>query len=343
MKEKICSLILALRLSTSTPLSASLVRASRIIFSFLIVSVLIWQASAFSGTFNNLGMGAYALSMGEAFVAVPGDVNGIYYNPASLSFMSGLQAANSFALLYPGMENDHLYYNNLNAALFNKRIGGMGVAWTALISDLYQENVFYFSYGCHPVKIGNGELAFGVTPKIFTKTFGHNDYTAADPFFTRNGYAVRAFTFDAGCQYRMTARNLTLGLSAANVINSGFELTGGASSLPEFRVGASKQFDDPIESMINVINSIFVASDFAFDQNSFSFQTGLKIKIYRVADFMLGFDAGNSDYRRITAGGGYLVKIDKIRFNINYGFMMGLNEISSGTYGNHLISLRMEI
>jgi hypothetical protein len=309
----------------------------------LIFFAILWHSIALSGAINDLGMGAYPLSMGEAFTAIPGEINGIYYNPASLGFLKGFQAGDSFVLLYPGLENDHIYYNTLNAALYEDHIGGFGLAWTALVSDLYQENTFYLSYGSFPFSVGPGKLSLGITPKLFSRSFGHNDYTQADSFFKQFGYDIRGFTFDAGFQYMLPSK-ITVGLSAANLVSSGLELSDNASPAgPVFRAGASWHISDPLTIKSKWLSSLIIASDIVYSQDIFQSLTGCDIEVYKVADITLGFDIGNNDYRRFTAGAGYQLKIDKVCLRINYGFILGLNEVSAGTYGNHLISLKLEM
>ena len=51
-----------------------------------------------------IGMGARALGMGGAFVAVADDANAIYYNPAGLAYMEGRNITSLYSsLLAPGI------------------------------------------------------------------------------------------------------------------------------------------------------------------------------------------------------------------------------------------------
>ncbi len=67
----------------------------------------------------DIGMGARALGMGGAFVAIADDANAIYYNPAGLTYVEGRDVTSLYSsLLGAG--------NYLGAGYAQKNLGGVG-------------------------------------------------------------------------------------------------------------------------------------------------------------------------------------------------------------------------
>ncbi len=315
----------------------------KIFYYSVFISVYLWLfLSMLSGAFNELGMGAYPVSMGEAFVSIPGDINGIYYNPASLGYMKGVQVSDSFQLLYPGLENDKIYYNNFSLGMNVHPVGSLGLAWTSLFSQLYNENALYLSYSIKAINLGFGRFTMGVTPKILSKSYAHNEYTETDSFFQQYGFGKKGFGLDAGLLYEISSL-WHIGLSVANIITPDLELSTGSSVKRLFRIGGSWNPEYPFTIKSKFISQLRISTDFVVSEDIFKVLIGTDIEIYRFINFMLGFNIGNNDYRRFTTGLGYLLKLNKMGIRINYGFIFGLNEVSAGTYGNHIVSLRLEI
>ena len=88
-------------------------------------------AGKYAGSFLELGVGARALGMGSAYVAVSDDAYGFYWNPSGLAFLSNFQAASMYADLFSSMEQQ----NYLSAAM--PLFGGVTVsaAWIRLSID----------------------------------------------------------------------------------------------------------------------------------------------------------------------------------------------------------------
>ncbi|RMH62218.1 MAG: hypothetical protein D6677_10095 [Calditrichaeota bacterium] len=64
-------------------------------------------AGKYAGSFLELGVGAKALGMGSAFVAVSDDAYGWYWNPSGLAFMENFQAATMYASLFDQLESQN--------------------------------------------------------------------------------------------------------------------------------------------------------------------------------------------------------------------------------------------
>ncbi len=308
----------------------------------IIIWLIVLLPVIVSGAFNELGMGGYPLSLGEAFVSIPGNGNSIYYNPAGLGYLKNIEFGDSFQLLYPGLENDNIYYNSLYFTYYREKIGGFGIAWKGLFSNLYNENTIYLAYGSKIINTKFGDISMGITPKLLLKSHAENEYTRVDNFFNKYGYSKKAFALDIGLLCKVSS-DIFIGASAANLNSPDIGLSTKTSIPCLFRLGGSWRKAYPFTIKSKWISNLLISSDIVISKDLFKFLIGSDMEIYNLMSFILGFNIGNNDYKKLTSGLQYKVKIKKILLKINYAFIFGLNEVSKGTYGNHIISLRFEI
>ncbi|OGS20318.1 MAG: hypothetical protein A3J83_04255 [Elusimicrobia bacterium RIFOXYA2_FULL_40_6] len=91
---------------------------------FILISILLFYCpgayaenadNGLPGYFLNLGLGARALGMGRAFVAVADDSSAVYWNPARLTKLNKIQAAVSHLMLFEDTSYDSLSFaKNMN-------------------------------------------------------------------------------------------------------------------------------------------------------------------------------------------------------------------------------------
>jgi hypothetical protein len=102
---------------------------------FLILSIFLLISNSYAGkyaaSFLELGIGARALGMGSAHVAVSDDAYGFYWNPSGMAFITNFQAASMYADLFNNMEQQ----NYVSAAM--PVFGGVTIsaAWIRLSID----------------------------------------------------------------------------------------------------------------------------------------------------------------------------------------------------------------
>src|SRR5580698_4397027 len=86
--------------------------------------VSVWAASSPGTTAAdvlNIGVGARAIGMGEAYVAQADDVSSLYWNPAGLALMQERQASFSYDQMYQGLSFQNA---SIGIPLENGAIGG---------------------------------------------------------------------------------------------------------------------------------------------------------------------------------------------------------------------------
>ncbi len=76
----------------------------------LIFAALIPQK--IQAAYDDIGISARAVGMGNAFTAVADDVYSIYYNPAGLATLERPEFATTYAQLYPGLTDNSSLQNS---------------------------------------------------------------------------------------------------------------------------------------------------------------------------------------------------------------------------------------
>lgn len=139
-----------------------------------------------AGAFLRMGLGARALAMGDVGVAVPGDGYGMYYNPASLPYLTERSLLTTYTYL---SLDRHLNFIGYAMPLHppakgtsNPLSAGLGVGWiSAGTNDIdgrdmdgnhigyfkNSENAFYFAFA---LRLSN-QVAIGFAPKILYNGF----------------------------------------------------------------------------------------------------------------------------------------------------------------------------
>jgi len=200
-----------------------------IVFLFLIQSVWPTQEAragfmSKTGTttaqFLKIQVGARAVSMGGAYVALADDISSIYWNPAGLALMPGRGAVN---FVYSNWLAD-TRFNFAAAALKAGNFGTIGVSITALtMPDMKVRNEFepegtgeYFSamstaLGLSYARNLTNRFSMGGSVKYILEKIWH--------------MSASALAFDIGLIYRTGAEWLTLGISVSN-LGSKMQYTG---------------------------------------------------------------------------------------------------------------------
>ena len=256
-------------------------------------AVLLLLAGAVQADFVEVELGARAMGMGGAFVAVADDVTALHWNPAGLSGLHGLQVFGMRTSVYSvdGISED--------AALASYGAGGhgYGVGWMrTAAADLYSENTLVAGFGADtPI----GGLSAGAAVKRFSiEAPGYGYYN--DPAFDSGG--DDAYTGDVGLLYRQgrwsvgaTYRNI--GRPELQLLSSTSEPDAVAS---ELRLGGSYLFR---EVMLMTAEWRAPSDVPGYYESRYSFNLGTEVWFYDAFALRAGM---NRD--RITAGLGVRTK-----------------------------------
>ncbi len=114
-------------------MSRSWMTLSAVILLFFLVFPPGVQAGKYAAEFLSEGVGARALAMGGAFVAVADDATANYWNPAGLSFLSGPELSVTHVTMFDELAN----YDALVLAVPVGRGFGLGISWIRLgVADI---------------------------------------------------------------------------------------------------------------------------------------------------------------------------------------------------------------
>ncbi len=313
---------------------------------FLLITVGLRPAYS---AFEDLGLGARAPGMGDAFTGVADDISSIYYNPAGLGGLERPKALASHSIFYSGLSDGSNL--GLSAAAFtlplaNGRNGVMGVLWQQFaLSGVYSEKTAQLSWGYHFNSHSAYEkFSFGTSIKYLTHGFTRLDETYnaveddvlqrnnTDPVLAGNN-SRSALDADLGALYRLNKR-WTLGASLLNALQANVAF----SSSDKDKIPMKTRLGASYKSLWLVLagDARMQRSPDGKTDKQFIFAAE---KIFPSLDkgdvgVRASLGVGDREFRQATAGLSY--KIQKIQ--LDYAFSLPLGTVKD-TAGNHKLAL----
>jgi len=261
--------------------------------ALITVVALLMFVGAASANFLETELGARAMGMGGAFVAVADDVTALHWNPAGLAGLEGVQVFGMRTSVYSvdGLSED--------AALVSYGTGcrGFGMGWMRTgAEDLYHEDTLVAGAGMElPMDGMNAGFAF---KRFSVEAPGYDYYN--DPAFDSDGDA--AFAADLGLLYR--SGRWSAGGTLRNIGSPELQListTEDPDPVPtEFRLGGTYLFRDVMLMTVEWRAPTDVPE---FYENQYSVNLGTEVWFYEAFALRAGM---NRD--RITAGLGMRTK-----------------------------------
>ncbi|MBN1481504.1 PorV/PorQ family protein [candidate division KSB1 bacterium] len=201
---------------------------------FVVCSAFSYSPGTSGFQFLKMQVGARAAGMGGAFIAVPGDVNSLFYNPAGISVLSKKSASFSY-------HDDVLDINSGFMGYVHPKVGPGNIG----VSVLYRD------YGSFTRTDSDGleQGTFGSTYFSLVGSYGlqlrQNVLVGGSLKYAQgmiDNYSSSAIAADAGIMYTIPTQHLIL---AAGVYNAGATLSAFVDQkdpLPmQMRVGLSKR------------------------------------------------------------------------------------------------------
>jgi tetratricopeptide (TPR) repeat protein len=315
----------------------------------LAAAALCLPAAAAHAAFEDLGFGARAPGMGDAFTAVADDASAAYYNPAGLSNVERTKIMASHALFHTGLsDGSNLGMSGLAFAtpITSGRNGTLGVLWQQFsLSGVYSEQTAQVSWGYRFDKQSAYEkFSLGASVKYLSHGFTRLDetYNAVENDINQNGATDpvlagantrSALDADVGALYRYSKR-WTFGAAVMNAMQANVAFSDGdQDKVPmKTRLGASYK---SLWMLMAADARISKGPDGKMDKE-FTVAAEKVFPSLDRGDISLrgSLAAGDREYKQATLGFSY--KIQKIQ--VDYGFAMPLGTIKE-TSGNHKIAL----
>ncbi|OGR94516.1 MAG: hypothetical protein A2016_05950 [Elusimicrobia bacterium GWF2_62_30] len=323
-------------------------RLSAISAAYL-AALLLFAAPA-RAAFDDLGAGARAPGMGNAFTAVADDVYAIYYNPAGLALLQRPEFAAAHTQHLTGLsDGSGLSTSFLGYAQpLAKNNGTLGAAIQNFSIDggFYNERAICLSYGrAAPAVLGLEDLYWGVNVKNLRRSFGslpeasnaYNGLTAtgvSDPVLSGRS-SVSAFDADLGLLYRLT-ENYTAGLELAHLPRPNVAFAAGQTDrLPlQTKLGFGyRNLLSNITAQYETLRSPAGTQDHLL---TLALERWLPWLLVGNVGARAALSVGSREFRMATAGFSYRSG----HVSVDYGFSMPINTIAE-TGGSHRLSFSL--
>ena len=319
--------------------------------TFLLLSLTLLSAAPSRAAFEDIGAGARAPGMGNAFTAIADDVYAIHYNPAGLALLTRPELGSSYSRLFIGLADDSkLNHSFLGYAhpLKEGTAGVIGGAWQQFsLGSLYKEDTLTASYGrLLSPKVGIGSLYGGLNLKYLRRSFGSfpeetDSLTgnglqvtpgAADPVLAGRK-SVGVPDADLGLLYRLP-EHYAIGLSLAHLLRPNVAFNSRDSNrLPlAVRLGLSYR------GLFSVLSAQLETKQSSAGTQDKVVTLAAERWLPRlfIGDFAFrgALASGSRDFKQISIGFGYRTR----RFEADYAFLMPINSVAS-TAGSHRLGL----
>lgn len=312
----------------------------------LLAALVLFAAATARAAFEEMGAGARAPALGDAFTALADDVYAIHYNPAGLAQLERPQLGAAYSRLYSGLsDGSEIGTSQLAYAhpLSRGKLGTIGASWERFsVSSLYAEQSLAFAYGRRVAESrSGGALSLGGSLKYLHRSFTRTAEAGtscssglcnggADPLLSGpNSKGVP--DLDLGVLYRFPRRfqvglaitHLTspdVGFSGGDRVERGIALGGAFKSLWLSLIGELKM--RKAADGATARDMIFAAERYfpTLDYGQFGLRGSLGL--------------GTGDWRQLGLGGSY--RVNKVQ--ADYAYLVPVGPVK-GQSGAHRVGL----
>lgn len=301
-----------------------------IVFAIANGNLFSQELSGISASFVDLGFGARAAGMGNAFVASANDANAVFWNPAGITSAEGTE----FEFNYLNQLQLVPYSALAGVIPLSKNKDGIGVGLIYSGDDALKEFTFIAAYGRRI-----GKFSLGVNLKYRYATFGNNsfdesDYFVFDPGEISAGEATQVFGsgngfgMDLGVIYKFSDA-VNLGISVKDVF-APFNWSSDTKSETEKPKGDYNE-SMPLKAYFGIsvhpYESLFVNADYKpalLNDESNTFYFGAEYTFMNILSFRAGTQqAVNSvDDEKYNFGVGVRYAFGGIIASANYAYVI---------------------
>lgn len=176
---------------------------------FVIITIFLININLFGGGFDNLGVHSRVVGLGGVYYGIGDAPYTVFYNSAGLAHIKSLEINSTYTNLFPGLQDESIYYLTASAAYNVSMIGSFGIGVTFLKSDMWQENTIVLGYGRTVIY----NLTIGGNVKVLRWS------AVAAPGETALSYF--GLSFDAGAYYTfenfLNQGDFRIGLAAQDI------------------------------------------------------------------------------------------------------------------------------
>ena len=329
------------QLSTKIMGTGSFINRSVVIIVFLIMNPsplfaaeIYSNAGTTGASFLKIGVGARAVGIGEAFVAVADDINSLYWNPAGLSQIQRHEVTAMHSEWLQGVRYEYIGYVY---PLGNERAIGMSLGL------LYFSDVERRTWTTETQLSTSPEGLFGASDFAGTISYSQRLWGSLKGginlkyiYENIDVYSANDFALDIGLLYKAFIKNLNLGINFQN-IGSKIKFREKEYSLPyNVKTGISYKITElnlllalDLNSPVDNYSSINTGIEYSYD--NITGRVG-----YRYKQF--GNDLG--DLSGLTAGAGFNISKLLDLFNDSVDLQLDYAFVPFGDLGfTHRISL----
>jgi len=297
------------------------VKAIRVL-TVVAVAVL---ASASRADFEEVGTAARPWGTANAYTALAMDHLALYYNPAGLSALEGVDAGVGYNRLWIGLTDQsnlgsgHLAVAMPLRSLSPKMPGVFGLAYlTTYLSNVYSEQTLALGYGFEP----EPGYAVGATLKWMSASVVVEPYLVSDPLF-----AKASGTGGLGADLGVLVRKIpdwNFALFIANVLSPNLAFKG--SDAPPTRIKGGVAYRIPGWDF---------TGDVILEGGDFTVAAGLEKRFQSRTYFVRGGMAwGSREYRLFTLGAGMNLQT----IQLDYAFVLPLTG-PTGAGSSHKVEM----
>ena len=302
-------------------------------FLFLLITFNFILLTCLYPSFQDIGWGVRAGSMGNSFTAVADDVSAPLWNPAGISQLEMFETTFMYNKLFAGIDNVNLNQMFV-AAVYPSQMGSFGIIATDFsLWNYYKENMLSVTYSndfSEYIKLKFPVMA-GINFKYLSHTYILDKRTIDidDPVFEK--ISAGAFSPDIGILLK--PYNFSFGVSALNILQPDVGLKTEDKVPMIIKFGAAYHLND-----WKIFENITPTFDVSYrkpngDKADIKISGGIEIWF---SYHTLGFRLGGND-REIATGFSYNKTFGKSGLQIDYGFLFPIE--LTATSGSHRLSL----
>ena len=314
---------------------------------FLANAVSAGESAGQPGEFLRYGIGARPLAMGGAFVGLADDINSIYYNPAGLKFLTGLEASFMCSRFWQGIS-----YQYIAVGLPDVKYGlALGVAHIRHDMEAFDlrtatdDSIGSFDITEHATYLSlawstfswPAELSVGGTAKFVFQNFRDCDDGSSGPGADL-GVIFRYSSF-----FRKKVIPVQVGMCIQNLLKPKLRTELSDESLPTaLDMGGSASYVYEKVTLTAAVSWHLVESQ---EGGLFAGRKGVNLgseAIWRVnSDISAAFRVGRrSDPGSLTIGGGLCINLDGSLVGINVGSRTHKYDFARPDFGDDELTFR---